>query len=48
MTRHYHLALTADVTTAALIASVSLGFWTGLVAAQLPPAAVLPPSSARS
>ena len=38
MTRHYRLAFTSGVTIAALVAAVSLGFFSGFMAAQLPPA----------
>jgi len=41
MTQHYRLALAASFTVAALVASVSLGLWSGLIAGPLPP----PPSS---
>ena len=48
MIHHYRLALTAGVTMATLIATVSLGFWTGLIVARLPSVAFSPPSSGGS
>jgi len=47
MTQHHHLALTG-LTVAALVASVSLGLWAGLVAAPLSLTALSPPDPARS